>query len=70
METRMKRLFAILLLLLLLAASTNAKAGVTISDRRYWPSEVGPGAYSRPIPPAAAPQPPYWGDRRNKPRRR
>lgn len=63
-------MFAISLLLPLLAASTNAKAGATISDRRYWASEVGPHGYSQPIPPASAPQPPYRGDRRNRPRGR
>lgn len=66
----MKRLFAILLLLPLLLAPKSAEAGATISDKRYWPSEVGPGAYSQPMPPAPAPQPPYQGDGRTKPRRR
>jgi hypothetical protein len=27
-------------LLLILASSSDARAGVTISDRRYWPSEA------------------------------
>jgi hypothetical protein len=26
--------------------SATANASATISDKRYWPSEVGPGAYS------------------------
>lgn len=66
----MKSLFAISLLLPLLLASKSAEAGATISDKRYWPSEVGPGAYSQPMPPAPAPPPPYQGDGRTKPRRR
>jgi hypothetical protein len=66
----MKSLFAISLLLPLILTSEGAKAGATISDKRYWPSEVGPGAYSQPMPPAPAPQPPYQGDGRTKPRRR
>jgi len=32
-------------LLLSLAAISAAQAGTTISDKRYWPNEVGPGAY-------------------------
>ena len=63
----MKSLFAISLLLPLILTSEGAEAGATISDKRYWPSEVGPGAYSQPVP---APQPPYQGDGRAKPRRR
>lgn len=40
-----KRLLTISLLLPLVAISAAAQAGTTISDRRYWPSEVGPSAY-------------------------
>src|SRR5215469_94671 len=40
-----KHVVAISLLASLLAMSATANAGVTISDRRYWPSEVGPSAY-------------------------
>lgn len=36
---------AMLLLLLLVAVSSNAYAGATISDKRYWPSEARQGAY-------------------------
>jgi hypothetical protein len=38
-------LLAISLLASLVAMSATANAGVTISDKRYWPSEVGPSAY-------------------------
>ncbi len=41
-----KRLLTISLLLPLVAISATAQAGATISDKRYWPSEVGPRAYS------------------------
>jgi hypothetical protein len=41
-----KPLLAISLLTSLVAMSASANAGATISDKRYWPSEVGPGAYS------------------------
>ena len=34
------------LLVSLVAMSETANAGATISDKRYWPSEVGPSAYS------------------------
>ncbi len=40
-----KPLLAISLLASLVAMSATANAGATISDKRYWPSEVGPGAY-------------------------
>jgi hypothetical protein len=40
-----KPLLAISLLASLVAMSATANAGVTISDKRYWPSEVGPSAY-------------------------
>jgi hypothetical protein len=40
-----KPLLAISLLASLVAMSATANAGATISDRRYWPSEVGPSAY-------------------------
>jgi hypothetical protein len=36
---------AISLLASLVAMSATANAGATISDKRYWPSEVGPSAY-------------------------
>jgi len=36
---------AISLLASLVAMSATAYAGATISDKRYWPSEVGPSAY-------------------------
>ena len=68
-----KPVLAISLLASLLAMSATANAGVTISDKRYWPSEVGPGAYNaastqhapddafaafgRMAPPAVAPAP-------------
>jgi hypothetical protein len=41
-----KPVLAISLLASLVAMSATAHAGATISDKRYWPSEVGPGAYS------------------------
>jgi hypothetical protein len=41
-----KPLLAISLLASLVAMSATANAGATISDKRYWPSEVGPSAYS------------------------
>jgi hypothetical protein len=41
-----KPVLAISLLASLVAMSATANAGATISDKRYWPSEVGPGAYS------------------------
>jgi hypothetical protein len=40
-----KSVLAISLLASLVAMSATANAGATISDKRYWPSEVGPGAY-------------------------
>jgi hypothetical protein len=40
-----KPALAISLLASLVATSTTANAGATISDKRYWPSEVGPSAY-------------------------
>lgn len=40
-----KCLLTISLLLPLVAISAAAQAGATISDKRYWPSEVGPSAY-------------------------
>ncbi len=40
-----KPILAISLLASLVAMSATANAGATISDKRYWPSEVGPGAY-------------------------
>ena len=40
-----KPLLAISLLASLVAMSATANAGATISDKRYWPSEVGPSAY-------------------------
>jgi len=40
-----KPLLAISLLASLVATSATANAGATISDKRYWPSEVGPSAY-------------------------
>jgi hypothetical protein len=40
-----KPLLAVSLLASLVAMSATANAGVTISDKRYWPSEVGPSAY-------------------------
>lgn len=36
---------AISLLVSLIAMFATANAGVTISDKRYWPSEVVPSAY-------------------------
>jgi hypothetical protein len=36
---------AISFLASLVAMSATANAGATISDKRYWPSEVGPSAY-------------------------
>jgi len=40
------RILQISLLLSLAAISATAQAGTTISDKRYWPNEVGSGAYS------------------------
>ena len=40
-----KPLLSISLLASLEAMSATANAGATISDKRYWPSEVGPSAY-------------------------
>jgi hypothetical protein len=40
-----KPVLAISLLASLVAMSATANAGATISDKRYWPSEVGPSAY-------------------------
>ena len=40
-----KPILAISLLASLVAMSATANAGATISDKRYWPSEVGPSAY-------------------------
>ena len=40
-----KPVLALSLLASLVAMSATANAGVTISDKRYWPSEVGPSAY-------------------------
>ena len=40
-----KPVLAISLLASLVAMSATANAGATISDKRYWPSEVGPNAY-------------------------
>jgi hypothetical protein len=41
-----KFLLALSLSLPLAAISVAAYAGTTISDKRYWPNEVGPGAYT------------------------
>lgn len=41
-----KCLLTISLLLPLVAISAAAQAGTTISDKRYWPNEVGPSAYN------------------------
>jgi hypothetical protein len=41
-----KPALAISFLASLVAMSATANAGVTISDRRYWPNEVSRGAYS------------------------
>jgi hypothetical protein len=40
-----KPVIAISFLASLVAMSATANAGATISDKRYWPNEVGPGAY-------------------------
>jgi hypothetical protein len=40
-----KPVLAISILASLIAMSATANAGATISDKRYWPSEVGPSAY-------------------------
>jgi len=40
-----KPVLAISLLASLVAMSATANAGATISDKRYWPNEVGPSAY-------------------------
>jgi len=40
-----KPVLAISLLASLGAMTATANAGATISDKRYWPSEVGPSAY-------------------------
>lgn len=39
-----KPVLAISFLASLVAMSATANAGATISDKRYWPSEVGPSA--------------------------
>lgn len=45
--------------IILLAASLGqAAAGPTITDKRYWPNEVGPSAYQQGGPYAAANQVP------------
>ena len=40
-----KRLLTLSLLLALMAISSVASAGIGVSDKRYWPNEVGPNAY-------------------------
>ncbi|MGY3617351.1 hypothetical protein [Bradyrhizobium sp. USDA 10063] len=40
-----KPVLAISFLVSLVAMSATANAGATISDKRYWPSEVGPSSY-------------------------
>lgn len=40
-----KPVLAISLLASLVVMSATANAGVTISDKRYWPNEAGPSAY-------------------------
>ncbi|WP_035683953.1 hypothetical protein [Bradyrhizobium sp. Cp5.3] len=40
-----KPVLAFSLLASLVAMTTAANAGATISDRRYWPNEVGPSSY-------------------------
>jgi hypothetical protein len=40
-----KPVLAFSLLASLVAMSATANAGATVSDKRYWPSEVGPSAY-------------------------
>ncbi|MFK4499998.1 hypothetical protein ABIF86_004289 [Bradyrhizobium japonicum] len=40
-----KPLLAISFLASLVAMSATANAGATISDKRYWPIEVGPSSY-------------------------
>lgn len=40
-----KSVLAISLLASVVSMSATANAGATISDKRYWPSEAGPGAY-------------------------
>src|SRR5258708_7365568 len=40
-----KPLLGISLRASLVASPETANAGATISDKRYWPSEVGPAAY-------------------------
>jgi hypothetical protein len=42
-----KSFLAISLLLPLTALSATAQAGLTISDQRYWPSEVGQSVQNR-----------------------
>src|SRR5207253_248895 len=41
-----KSLLTLSLLLPLTAMSAASFAGTTISDKRYWPDEVGPGAHA------------------------
>src|SRR3984893_9960319 len=45
LATFTRPVLAISLLASLVAMSATANAGATISDKRYWPSEVGPSAY-------------------------
>jgi hypothetical protein len=51
-----KPLLAISLLASLVAMSATANAGATISDRRYWPSEVGPSSAYRTVSTQHAPR--------------
>lgn len=46
MLTKLKKSFLAISFLASMAAATSAaNAGATISDKRYWPNEVGPAAY-------------------------
>ncbi len=49
-----KPILAISILVSLVTMSVPANAGATISDKRYWPSEVGPSAYPAARPALAA----------------
>jgi hypothetical protein len=63
-----KQLLTSSLLLPLMAVSGLAHAGPTITDKNYWPNEVGPGAY-RTTPPQAG-QTSSWAAEVGTPRAR
>jgi hypothetical protein len=55
--------------LLFIAAASAAHAGPTITDKRYWPNEVGPSAYRSSATQAMARSDSQWrSDRASVPR--